>query len=477
MRRWIVRFALLAAVGIGGAIGGYLLRDMRMTTDAPGGVAPAASERRVAYYKDPSGKPDYAPGPKKDAEGRDFVPVFEDEESGGAATPARSDAPGGKSRQQIRNYRNPMGLPDTSPVPKKDWMGMDYIPVYEGDEAEDPNVVKVGIERVQRLGVRTETVERRNLMRPIRAVGSVQFNERRVAVVSTRFEGWIEKLMASATGEPVRRGQPLLQVYSPDLLLAQQEYVAVRQMTKSHGRESAEHAPVEALAAGALQRLRNLGMPADELRRLERGGAPARLVTVASPFDGVIVEKMALAGARFMPGELLYRIADNSDMWLIAEVFEQDLANVRLGETADIVVQAYPDQTFSGRVGFIYPTVGRETRTVKVRIEVANPDGALKAEMYASVVIGAPVGGAQAIAVADSAVIEGGARRIVLIDRGEGRFEPREVRLGAKADGYYEVLEGLAGGERVVVAANFLIDAESNLKAALRAFTAPENAK
>ena len=283
--------------------------------------------------------------------------------------------------------------------------------------------------------------------------------------------------MASATGEPVRRGAPLMQVYSPDLLLAQQEYAAVRQMTTSHGLDSADHAPIDALAAGALQRLRYLGLPADELRRLERGGAPARLVTVDSPFDGVIVEKMALAGARFMPGELLYRIADNSSMWLIAEIFEQDLANVRVGQIADIVVQAYPDRTFAGRVGFIYPSVGRETRTAKVRIEVANPDGALKADMYASVVIGAPVGGAEAVAVADSAVIDGGARRIVLIDRGEGRFEPREIRLGAKADGYYEVLEGLAGGERVVVAANFLIDAESNLKAALRAFSAPESAK
>jgi membrane fusion protein, copper/silver efflux system len=389
-----------------------------------------------------------------------------------AAAPAPVPAPAASDRRPLY-YRNPMGAPDTSPVPKKDSMGMEYIPVY-ADEVDDGTTVKVSTDKIQRAGVRTAEVEHRALARTIRAVGTVQFDERRLAVVSTKYEGWIEQLLVDATGAAVKRGQPLARVYSPELTLAQQEYAALR---GNLGLAHRDHqGTIAGLADGALQRLRNLDVPAGEIARLQRDGKPSRLVTLASPFNGVVTEKSVVAGARFMPGDPLYRIADTSAMWLIAEVYEQDLAAVRIGQEAQVAVQAYPGRAFAGRVTFVYPTVGRETRTARVRLELPNKDDALKADMYAAVAIGA--GSAdQVTVVPDNAVIDDGSRQYVLVDKSGGRFEPRPVKLGQKADGFYEVKDGLAAGERVVVGATFLIDAESNLRAALKAFNPPETQK
>jgi Cu(I)/Ag(I) efflux system membrane fusion protein len=193
-------------------------------------------------------------------------------------------------------------------------------------------------------------------------------------------------------------------------------------------------------------------------------------VTIPSPVSGTVIDKPSLQGMRFMPGEPLYKIVDMSTMWLIAEVFEQDLANVRIGQDATITVRAYAGRTFTGRIVFIYPTVGEETRTARVRIEISDPEDKLKADMYAAMEIASPLGSRNVLAVPESAVLDNGARQVVLIDHSEGRFEPRTVKLGARADGYVEVIEGVRDGEPVVVSANFLIDAESNLKAALSGF-------
>ena len=387
----------------------------------------------------------------------------------GARTGALAGALAGDERKPLY-YRNPMGRPDVSQVPKKDSMGMDYIPVY-ADEVDDSTTVKVSMDKIQRAGVRIAEVEKRSLVRDIRAVGSVQFDERRLAVISTKYEGWIEKLLVDATGASVTRGQVLAQVYSPELALAQQEFAALRALGQAGDRTT-----VDALAEAALSRLRNLDVPEGEIGRLRNGGEPRRIVALVSPFSGVVIEKIALAGARFMPGEPLYRIADTQSMWLITEVYEQDLAAVKIGQQARVRVHAYPGREFLGRVTFIYPSVGRETRTARVRLELANKDQALKADMYAEVTIST---GADrlVVAVPDNAVIDDGSRQYVLVDRGEGRFEPRPVKLGAKAEGFHEVRDGIAAGERVVVGATFLIDAESNLRAALKSFRAPEAPK
>jgi Cu(I)/Ag(I) efflux system membrane fusion protein len=454
---------------------------------SPPAAATASKERKILYYKDPIGRPDFSPLPKKDETGRDYLPVYEDEEASLEPQPSASPSalqhdhaapaptPSGKDRK-VLYYRNPMGLADTSAVPKKDSMGMDYIPVYADEAGDDGLVVKISPARVQMLGVRTEPAVLRTLVRPVRAVGTVQFSERQQSIVSTKFEGWIEDLYVNATGEPVRRGQPLMRVYSPVLVQTQQEYVDAAKMAAALSSADAESAAAASrLVEGALQRLRSLDFPEAELRRLERERQASRTIAWPSPSAGIVLEKRVFEGMRFMPGEPLYRIAGISPIWVIADVFEQDLAQVAAGQPATISVKAYPGRTFQGRVAFIHPTVGAETRTGTVRIEIPNPGGELKADMYASVELGTRATAAPTLTVPDSAVIDNGVRQVVLVERGLGRFEPRPVKIGAAAGGYAEIRDGVREGEKVVVSANFLIDAESNLKAALGAFTAGEH--
>jgi Cu(I)/Ag(I) efflux system membrane fusion protein len=465
---WRKNSVLILALIAAALIGGYTLGRHQTEIDIPA----AAAERTPLYYQDPSGKPDYSPTPKKDAAGRDYVPVYD--EPGAAPASAPAAAPGGE--RKILYYRNPMGLPDTSPVPKKDSMGMDYIPVYadEGGGAV-PGTVKISPERIQMLGVRTEAASLRSMAHTVRAVGAVAADERRIGVVNAKFEGWIEQLHVSTTGQTVRRGEALLEVYSPDLVLAQREYLVAR----SAAADMAHADPMardnaKAIAAAALSRLKNWDISADQLARLQRTGVATRTLTLNAPIGGIVMEKPALQGLHFGAGDMLYRITDLSAVWLLADVFEQDLAQIRPGQSAKITVQAYPGHVFDGRVAFVYPTVNAQTRTARVRLEVPNPDLLLKTDMYATVEIAVPVESATVLAVPDSAVLDTGTRQTVLVDRGEGRFQPRAIKLGPRADGYVAVLEGLRDGEKVVTGANFLIDAESNLRAALQAFTAPE---
>ena len=445
------------------------------------GIAAAAVAQQAStpaqtplYYQDPSSKPFYSATPKKDAQGRAYLPVYTDPEvaASSVAEAAFAGSQPTEGKGKILYYRNPMGLPDTSPVPKKDSMGMAYIPVYEGDVA-DVGIVKISPGRIQQLGVRTETATGRTMSRTIRAVGTVALDERRISVVAPRFEGWIEKLLVNTTGQPVRKGEPLAEIYGPDLLLAEQEYLVARDAAGRVGTsDSAVHGNSNAIAEAVLARLRNWGISADQVAVLSGKGGVKRTLVLTAPMNGIVIEKQAVEGLHFAPGDMLYRIADLSTIWVLVDVFEQDLGLIRPGQEARITVPAYPDRPFIGKVAFIYPSINRETRTAKVRIEIPNPDLVLKTDMYATAEIAAPVT-SSVVAVPDSAVLDSGARQIVLVERGEGRFEPRPVKLGQKAGGYVEIREGVAVGEKVVVGANFLIDAESNLRAALQAFTAP----
>ncbi|MBI5164865.1 MAG: efflux RND transporter periplasmic adaptor subunit [Magnetospirillum sp.] len=436
-------------------------------------------ERQILYYQHPDGQADYSPVPKKDGRGRDFTPVYADPEPEPVPAQQAAAKPAGQSPQlsglpagpgKVLYYRNPMGLPDTSPVPKKDNMGMDYIPVYEGEDGGG-NTLKISPDKVQKLGVKTEVAARRTLTRPIRAVGTVQVDERHLHVVAPKFEGYIERLNVNQTGQQVSRGQSLMEIYSPDLVLAQQEYVVALQ-----GARALENASPEArdsarsLAEGALSRLRNWDIPAAQIERLRNGGQPTRTLSLASPVSGVVLEKRAVQGMRFMPGEMFYQIADLSNVWVIAEVFEQDLAQVDVGQKAEVTFNGLPGMSFTGKVTFIYPTVTPETRTAKVRIELPNHQGHLRPALYGTVQLAAPAARGPVVAVPDSAVLDTGTRQAVLVERGEGLYEPRAVKVGTRADGYVEVLDGVTEGEKVVVRANFLIDAESNLKAALQGF-------
>ena len=392
-----------------------------------------------------------------------------------------SDAPspaGVEKPRKILYYRNPMGLPDTSPVPKKDQMGMDYIPVYEGEEQNDgdgdASQIRISPAKIQKLGVRTEAAALRTLDRTVRAVGRVEPDERRVHAIAPKFEGYIERLHVNVTGQRVARGQLLFEVYSPELVSAQREFaLATEGVEAMKDADGETRNAMRQLAESSLSRLRNWDIPEAQVKTLAKSGQVRRSLVFRSPASGIVTAKNALQGMRFMPGETLYQVTDLSSVWVVADVFEQDIGLVKTGARARVTLSAYPDRLFEGRVGYVYPTLKAETRTVQVRVELANPGMLLKPAMYAQVEL--PVGERkQVLTVPDSAVIDSGTRRVVLVQVEEGRFEPREVKLGGRGDRYVEVREGIEEGERVVVAANFLIDAESNLKAALGGMASPE---
>lgn len=381
-------------------------------------------------------------------------------------------------KPKLLYYRNPMGLPDTSPTPKKDQMGMDYIAVYEGEDQEDSkaagNQIRISTQKIQKLGVRTEAAEMRALGKTVRAAGRVEPDERRVYAISPKFEGYVERLHVNVTGQPVAKGQPLFEVYSPELVSAQREYAIAAQGVQSLPAGGEAQGGMRQLADSSLARLRNWDLSPEQVEALVKTGEPRRTVTFRSPVSGIVTEKKAVQGMRFMPGEPLYQVTDLSSVWVVADVFEQDIGLVRSGSKASVKINAYPDKSFEGRITYVYPTLKPETRTVPVRIELPNPGQLLKLAMFTQVEL--EVGGqVPVLTIPDSAVIDSGTRRIVLVQLAEGRFEPREVRIGAHSDKYVEVREGIAKGEQVVVAANFLIDAESNLKAAISGLGAAQS--
>jgi Cu(I)/Ag(I) efflux system membrane fusion protein len=476
MNKCILWTAILASGP--GILGGYWLA-LKFAPSAPPPFIQA--EKKPLFYRHPMNPSITSKVPAQDEMGMDYIPVYEPE-----AKPEESKSRDHKGK--LLYYRHPMGLPDTSPVPKKDAMGMDYIPVYaEADDLSEAPVLHLTTEKIQRLGVKTTLAENAEIAQTVRSVGIIEADERRLHDVTLRFDGFIEKLYVNATGQSVAKGQPLLELYSPDLISAQNEYLLAQQSKTmlAHGREWLQ-AGIKSLADSSLERLENWGISADDLRRLQQGEA-LKSVVVRSPASGVILEKTAIAGARAMAGDTLFKIADLSTVWVMAEVYEQDIGSIKLGQTARVTLDAYPGKIFTGKVGFVYPTLNAATRTVKARVELANPDHLLKPMMYAQLQIDAQK--RRALAVPRSAVLEGGRHTLVLVDRGEGRFEPRPVKLGLRAaarvpeplphsrqpwqsEEMTEILEGLQEHESVVVSANFLIDAESNLKAAVSAFEA-----
>ncbi|HLP97380.1 MAG TPA: efflux RND transporter periplasmic adaptor subunit [Sideroxyarcus sp.] len=357
-------------------------------------------------------------------------------------------------------YRNPMGLPDTSPVPKKDAMGMDYVPVYAG-EAQASGQIEISPDKVQKLGVKSEAATLRELERTIAATGRIEVDERRTHTIAPKFEGWVERLYVNTTGQAVGKGEPLFDVYSPELVSAQREHeLAVQGLAALKDADDDAKKSMQRLADASAARLKNWNMG-----DVQSGGDRPH-VTFRAPASGIVLEKKAVQGMRFMPGEMLYQIADLSSVWVIAEVPEQDIGQIALGSTAQIKVDAYPERLFEGKVEFIYPTLNPATRTVPVRMAVSNPQALLKPAMFANVQIAMDKGG-KVLAVPASAVIDSGTRQVVLVRLAAGRFEPRSVTLGSRGNDYVEVLSGVAEGEQVVTSANFLLDSESNLKAAL----------
>jgi Cu(I)/Ag(I) efflux system membrane fusion protein len=378
---------------------------------------------------------------------------------------AADDMTKGSDSGRIKFYRNPMGLPDTSPVPKKDSMGMDYIPVYDEEDAGGMTV-KLSPGKIQKTGVRSEQVEKRVLSAPVRVPGTIQLDERRVSIVSFRFEGFVEQVENVTTGQHVHKGQPLMKVYSPALASAAAEYVSV------HGAKAGSGITSQGVK-GARRRLENLGMSEQAIAEIERTGEMSLSVPWLAPQDGEILERNAVNGMRAAPGAVLFRIADHEVVWAIADVAERDLGLIAIGQKVSVRPRAYPNRVFTGAVALIYPHMNAQTRTARIRVELPNPDEVLRPDMYADVEIATGTDAA-VLTVPDSAVLDSGQRQVVLLDKGEGRFEPRAIKLGRRGDGRVEIKEGVDENDRVVVSANFLIDAESNLKAALQGFDSAE---
>ncbi|QWG14128.1 efflux RND transporter periplasmic adaptor subunit [Bradyrhizobium sediminis] len=426
-------------------------------------VAPASAQTgdEPIYYQDPDGRPLYSLTPKKSPDGRDYraVPAsadlsFEDEPAAAPAAAASAD-------RKIKYYRNPMGLADTSPAPKKDSMGMDYIPVYEGEDRDDGSV-KLSPGKIQRTGVKSEPAAMRIIRTAIRAPGTIQLDQRRISVISMRSESWVQKIADVTIGSRVARGQPLMEIYSPLISSAAAEYVATLNSKTTGG--------TAVYGRGSRQRLMNLDVPDAVIVAMERSGAVPITIDWSAPRDGIVLERNAIEGMRAQPGDVLFRVADTSLVWAMIDVAERDLGALKAGQPVTIRARGLAGREFAGKIDVIYPQVNRETRTVRVRAELENPDAALLPDMYVDAEI--DTGTPQAVlSVAESAVLDTGSRQAVFVEKGQGRFEPRDVKLGPRGGGYVEIRAGVAEGEPVVVSANFLIDAESNLKAALKGFS------
>ncbi len=366
------------------------------------------------------------------------------------------------SGKRVLFWSDPMNPTFTSDKPGKSPMGMDLVPVYEGEEGKG---VKIDPTTVQNIGVRYETVQRRLLSKVVRTVGKVDYDERKLYNVNTKISGWVDKLYVNYTGKFVKKDEPLLEIYSPELVSAEEEYIIA---LKYRDADSTPRGQIE-LFNRAHRKLNYWDISHQQIARLEATRIPEKTMALLSPAAGVVVEKNVLEGGSIMAGTNLYKIADLSTVWVYADVYEYEVPFIRVGQRAKVTLAYVPGVVFTGHVSYIYPYVNPETRTVRVRIEIPNPKGTLKPDMFATVELQSPV--VKAIAIPEQAVLHSGERNVVVVSRGAGRFESRDVRLGVLAAGYYQVLDGVKEGELVVVSSQFLLDSESNLKAALQLMT------
>ncbi|HSG46878.1 MAG TPA: efflux RND transporter periplasmic adaptor subunit [Longimicrobiales bacterium] len=339
--------------------------------------------------------------------------------------------------------------------------GHDHAAMLAGMDEAQP--VRLSEADARRIGVSLVAAELKALTFRLEAVGVATYDETRVRVVNPKVEGWVEHLHVDFNGAPVRAGQPLMDIYAPQLVSAQEELALAARLVREAGTDRARENAL-ALLESSRRRLAYWDIPLETVRRVEETGEIRRSVTMTAPASGMVVEKSVVEGDRIMPGMVLYRIADLSRIWVEVDVFEKDLGLVREGQAAEVRFEAFPAETFTARVTYIYPTVSLESRTGRVRLELANPLGRLRPGMYAQVTLASPAGDATVV-IPRSALLETGERALVFVEGADGSLEPREVVPGRTAGREVEILGGLQAGERVVSTASFLVDAESNLGA------------
>jgi len=384
----------------------------------------------------------------------------------GAATALASATPFGSSRERkIKYYKSTLLLGEMSPTPRKDSLGMDMVPVYE-EKAQGASTITIDPVTVQNMGIRVGVVTTGPLRRTIRTVGVIDFDETALADVTTKFKGWIEKLYVDATGRQVHSNEPLFEIYSPDLVSAQTEYLlALNQAAGAPGAES--------LKVTAQTKLKFFDISDEQIAELEKTRQAKKTLRVTAPRDGIVVEKMVVEGQMVDAGMKLYRLADLAIVWVQSPVYEQDLEFVRLGQEAVVSLSYLQDRKFRGRVTYVYPTVDEKTRTARVRMEFHNPGYFLKPGMFATVELQAELE-PSALLVPDAAVLRSGQKNTAFVALDGGRFEPRTVVLGPRSENnMYQVLSGLQQGERVVTSGQFMLDSESQLREAIQKMLQP----
>ena len=454
---------LTLALGVGVAAGALWRDPLARLAGRP--RADAGGGRTIKYYWDPMMNPPFiSDRPGTSPMGMELVPVYEDEATEADSSAATYYCPMHPSYRSDR--------PGECPI-----CHMQLLPLRtSGDSGAmtamtDHATVAIPPERQQLIGVQTALVERKPAVKTVRAVGRVDYDESRLAAVSLKYGGWVEELFVKSVGQPVSKGDPLLSIYSPELFEAQRTYAFTRAALAASPAGGAPTPtptparPGDDIAEAARRKLLLWDMTEAQVRALDGGGDAPTATQVLSQVQGVVTRRDVVAGAYVEPGQTLYELADLSNVWINAEVYESESAAIAVGATATIEAEALPGDRLEGRVTYVYPYLDEATRTVRVRVEVGNPDGRLKPGMYATVTIAVDLG--PQLLIDDQAILDTGTRKLVFVARGEGRFEPREVTLLWRGEGEALVLTGLDEGERVVTSGNFLVDSESRLRAAL----------
>jgi Cu(I)/Ag(I) efflux system membrane fusion protein/cobalt-zinc-cadmium efflux system membrane fusion protein len=395
-----------------------------------------------------------------------------------ALTPLKDSAAGKvvdsqpEKEKKIKHWVAPMDPTYISDQPGKSPMGMDLIPVYEEEKTEDTTgIIHIDPAFVQNIGVQSVEIRRQDIPITLRTIGTVTYNEKQIYLVNTKYAGWVEGVQVNYVGEPVKKGQKLFEIYSPELVTTQKEYLSAldyaERLKESDYPDIKERA--RSLVSATKERLRHWDITEEQITDLERTSQPQRTLTVFSPADGLVLEKMGqtLEGMYAQPGMNLYKIVDLSTVWVEAEIFENQIPWLKVGQTATLEFASHPGKTYRGAVRYLYPFLNQRTRTMKVSIELTNSEQKLRADMYADVTFRIPTAH-NVLTVPENSVIHSGRRNLVVLDRGEGTFQPREVVLGINGDGVWEVQEGLREGDRVVISSQFLLDSESNLREAIQ---------
>jgi RND family efflux transporter MFP subunit len=468
VRVWLVILFTVLGILVGAVGGAWLAKHLA----ARGGAAPSGTTAQNEQL--------YTCGmhPQVIQKGPGNCPIC-----GMKLTPLKSADTGGSGgmtdagpkERKVLYWRAPMDPNYISEKPGKSPMGMDLVPVY-ADEGESPvgTTIRIDPVTIQNMGIRTTTVTRGPLVKSIRTVGRVDYDEQLVTYINMKFNGWIEKLFVNETGQHVRKGQPLFDVYSPELYSAQEEYLAALRGLESlsQASESVQQQSRRLLEAAQVK-LKYLDISDEQIDELKRTKQIHKTLTLHSPAEGIVTEKMALEGMYVNPGMKLYTIADLSRVWVYMDIYEYELPWIRVGQPAAMSLPYVPGKEFAGKVVYIYPYLEKQTRVIKVRLEFENPELELKPEMYANVTLSAELG-RDAILVPREAYIDSGKRQVAFLDRGGGKFQPREIQIGVEAEeGMVEVLSGLDEGDVVVTSGQFLLDGESKLREAIAKMTEP----